>query len=80
MEAPKKIYLCPSDSVTTDYEEEWLEYPWGEDNVEYIRTDIFIENVREFIKKHFYSEDSWHVESETPILDKIIEDFKKYIH
>lgn len=43
MEAPKKIYICPSDLAGIDYEEEWLEFPWGDNNIEYTRTDAFIE-------------------------------------
>ena len=31
----------------------------------------------EFIKECFSFEDSWHVEGETTIMDKVIEDFKK---
>lgn len=43
MEAPKKIYLYPSDRAGEDYEDEWGTMPWGEDYVEYTRTDAFIE-------------------------------------
>ena len=50
-----------------------------DNDIEYIRTDIFIENVCEFIKERFSFEDSWHVEGETTILDKVIEDIKKYM-
>lgn len=38
-----------------------------------------VEKVREFIKERFSFEDSWHVEGETSILDKVIGDFKKYV-
>ena len=39
MEAPKKIYLYPSDRAGEEYEAEWGDKPWGEDYVEYTRTD-----------------------------------------
>ena len=35
------------------------------------------EKAYEFIKECFSFEDSWHVEGETTIMDKVIEDFKK---
>ena len=78
-EAPEKIYLYPSDRAGEEYEGEWGTFPWGEDCVEYTRTDAFIEKTCEFIKERFSFEDSWHVEGETTILDKIIEDYKKYM-
>ena len=78
-EAPEKIYLYPSDRAGEEYENEWGTFPWGEDCVEYARTDAFIEKACEFIKERFSFEDSWHVEGETTILDKIIEDFKNYM-
>lgn len=57
MAAPEKIYLYPIDRAidvyrgrTTleitygeEYEDEWGSKPWGENNVEYIRKDVFIE-------------------------------------
>lgn len=55
MEAPKSIYLCPNDSVTTDYEEEWLEYPWGENSVEYIRADTFIDKAWSWMEDNVLS-------------------------
>ena len=51
----------------------------SEHDPEYIRKDAFIEKTCEFIKERFSFEDSWHVEGETSILDKVIEDFKKYM-
>ena len=78
-EAPKKIYLYPSDRAGEEYEDEWGAFPWGEDCVEYTRTDALIEKTCEFIKERFSFEDSWHVEGEATILDKIIEDYKKHI-
>lgn len=42
-EAPEKIYLYSSDRAGEEYEAEWGDKPWGEDCVEYTRTDAFIE-------------------------------------
>lgn len=56
MEAPEKIYLCPSDLPGIDYEEEWSEFPWGDNNIEYIRKDAFIEKACEWLEKHTFSE------------------------
>ena len=39
MEAPEKIYLNRSDRAGEVYEAEWAEQHWGEDWVEYTRTD-----------------------------------------
>ena len=38
-----------------------------------------VEKACKFIKERISFEDSWHVEGETSILDKVIEDFKKYM-
>ena len=51
MEAPEKIYLYPSDRAGEEYDAEWGDKPWGEDCVEYTRTDAFIEKALEWIKE-----------------------------
>lgn len=50
MEAPEKIYLYPSDRCGEEYEAEWGDKPWGEDYVEYTRTDAFIEKACKWLK------------------------------
>lgn len=78
MENPEKIYL--SDFTDTTEPVFYVKQDnTKETDIEYIRTDIFIEKVCEFIKERFSFEDSWHVEDETTILDKVVEDFKKYM-
>ena len=52
MEAPEKIYLYPSDIAGEEYEDEWGTFPWGEDCVEYTRTDAFIEKAVEWLENH----------------------------
>ena len=76
MEAPEKIYFTQTENGTHYYTEG---IPFERKYVEYTRTDAFIEKACEFIKERFSFEDSWHVEGETTILDKIIEDFKNYM-
>ena len=80
MEAPEKIYLYPSDRAGEEYEAEWGDKPWGEDYVEYTRTDVLIEKACEgidhllsgYIIRNFHFGDSYDI-------DRLIEDFKKYM-
>ena len=51
-EAPKKIYLYPSDRAGEEYEDEWGTFPWCEDYVEYTRTDAFIEKACDWLRTH----------------------------
>ena len=74
MEAPEKIYICPSDLAGIDYEEEWLEFPWGDNNIEYTRTDAFIEKACKWLKFN-YTE----YLNDTRIgidIDEMVKDFK----
>ena len=66
-EAPEKIYLYPSDRAGEEYEDEWGDRPWGEDNIEYVRKDAFIEKATSYTQQHWI----WNT--------KMIEDFKKYM-
>ena len=81
MKAPEKIYL--QENTTTDcYEEfypEWFEARARKSDVEYIRTDAFIDKACEFLKTY---------RQETPdgmgyiagiVNDETIEDFRKYM-
>lgn len=54
-EAPEKIYLYPSDRAGEEYEGEWGAIPWGEDCVEYTRTDAFIEKAWDWIENNVLS-------------------------
>ena len=74
-EAPKKIYLYPSDRAGEEYEDEWGTFPWGEDYVEYTRTDAFIEKAERYLQEHLIDYWSQSVTDE----NKFIEDFKKYM-
>ena len=72
--APEKIYLYPSDRADEEYEDEWGDLPWGEDYVEYICKDVFIDKACEWLENLYAPDGSialCHVH--------IIEDFRKYI-
>ena len=72
-EAPEKIYLYPSDRAGEEYEGEWGAIPWGEDCVEYTRTDAFIEKVWDWIEDNLLSsnqQDKSHL---------YLEQFKNYM-
>jgi hypothetical protein len=74
MNAPEKIYICQSDLAGIDYEEEWLEFPWGDNNIEYTRTDTFIEKACKWLKFN-YTE----YLNDTRIgidIDEMVKDFK----
>ncbi len=76
MKIPEKIYFNQIEKGAHYYT---VSNPIERKYVEYVRKDAFIEKTCEFIKERFSFEDSWHVEGETTILDKIIEDYKKYM-
>lgn len=83
MEAPKKIYLYASDRAGEEYEDEWGTFPWGEDYVEYTRTDAFIEKAEKFFTEKFEVEDyNDNIDIDgSPIFNygRFIEDFRKYM-
>lgn len=76
MDAPKKVYI---DDFGSGFSHGWHTEHSYERDIEYVRKDAFIKKACEFIKERFSFEDSWHIEGETTILDKVVEDFKKYM-
>lgn len=70
MKAPEKIYLYPSDLAGIDYEAEWGDKPWGEDCVEYTRTDAFIDKACLYLFENYHGE---------KLSLRMIENFKKYL-
>ena len=75
MTAPEKIYLYPSDRAGEEYEDEWGTFPWGEDCVEYVRTDAFIKKTCDFLKDRIE-----HDSIDYPIATKhFIDDYIKYM-
>ena len=70
-EAPEKIYLYPSDRAGEEYEDEWGTFPWGEDYVEYTRTDAFIEKACDWLRCNNNLHDGE--------IDDYVNDFRNYI-
>jgi hypothetical protein len=83
MEAPEKIYL--QENTTTDcYDEfwpEWFEARAKDTDIEYTRTDAFIEEACEKLKKCMYDnlmfQETLHRKK---AIEMFIEDFKKYMN
>jgi len=76
MEAPEKIYIIIDPvwgSMCVNYDKN------DTNNIEYVRKDSVIEKACRFIKERLSFDDSWHVEGEDCMLDKVIKDFKKYM-
>ena len=80
MEAPEKIYLYPSDRAGEEYEDEWGDRPWGEGNVEYTRTDTFIEKATKWLMDNIqdYTDDGMGEHSFVLVQD-LKENFKNYM-
>ena len=66
MEAPEKIYIRVKDNkVFHTWNSEWV----GVNDIEYTRTDAFIEKAKKYIASHFLA----------PGMDNEINDFINYI-
>lgn len=78
-EAPEKIYIYPSDRAGEEYDDEWGTKPWGEDYVEYVRKDAFIDKATEWLKNKV---ENYIVDTPLCIYfdhKRAIEDFKNYM-
>lgn len=75
MKAPEKIYLYPSDRAGEEYENEWGDKPWGEGNVEYTRTDIFIKKACDWFRRIDYDDTLPPFET----TEEFIKGFKNYM-
>ena len=76
-EAPKKLYLHPT--AKGEVGASWLTFQLTNEDIEYVRTDAFIEKACEFLKSY---------RQDTPdrlgyiagiVNDETIEDFRKYM-
>lgn len=79
MEAPEKIYLFenPIDN-TPDYR--WLSKRSCDEDVEYIRTDAFIEKVAIWFNNNFMVHDEYGVISDSfNTKEEMFDEFKNYI-
>ena len=77
-EAPEKIYVHVKDGkVRNIWNSEWI----GVNDIEYTRTDAFIEKACQFIKEHHHEFSFWNTEEYELgfSTQKFIEDFKNYM-
>ena len=77
-EAPEKIYLFEN-PVTESPDDRWLSTRSDDADIEYIRTDVFIEKACEFLKS--YRQDTCDGLGYIAgiVNDETIKDFKKYM-
>ena len=72
-EAPEKLYLHPTAKGKVG--KSWLTFPLTNEDVEYARTDTFIEKACEWLSKHakkyYFNKDGHYLGT-----DELIEDFK----
>ena len=84
MEAPKKIYLLKI-PISGELDEKWLSDKSCSDDIEYIRSVVFIEKVCEFLRTHNevdYFElipDANYCGAGNLNKKRMIEDFKNYM-
>lgn len=79
--APEKIYFTTNENGTHYYTEGM---PFEREYIEYIRTDVFIEKVCEYIRTHLWQSVDDDID---PIIESInnttmdgfIKDFKRYL-
>lgn len=77
--APDKIY-CESDGLGNIVKTHNIKWPDDEaENIEYTRTDAFIEKACEFLKSYRQDTNDGRGYIAGIVNDKTIEDFKKYI-
>lgn len=83
-EAPEKIYITNYDIEALPKDEQ-LSERWGEvriqdSDIEYTRTDAFIEKACAFIRERLiFDDNAWYVEGEVTLKDKVIEEFRNYM-
>lgn len=70
-EAPKKIYLNKH-PFTGELHDKWLRNKWDDSDIEYTRTDAFIEKAVEYIANNMRC-DGYTLQTKA----KFIKDFKK---
>lgn len=88
-EAPEKIYIQSFNVSEEDakferlfcFDDIWTEEPEpGQENIEYTRTDAFIEKASEWLKKNADNY-TWYdeTEGESGMIDEFIDVFKNYM-
>lgn len=68
--APEKLYLHPT--ANGKVAASWLTFPLTDEDIEYIRTDVFIEKASEWIYETLRNTDFYENE-----IELMINDFKK---
>ena len=81
MEAPEKIYRTTTFLDNNKGKTVWKEHPVeGAENVEYTRTDAFIEKAEKWMKENFVNDQGLYcVITDYNTVNEMIEDFKKYM-
>lgn len=87
-EAPKKIYIQAFNINKEDskferllyFDDVWTEEPEsGQENIEYIRTDAFIEKACEFLSKSSNYNEGFIYPSHSGVIDAFVNNFKNYM-
>lgn len=79
MKAPEKIYIDPHPFMD-EYEEYWFSSPADDKSIEYVRKDVFIDNICDWLEDHIYEYLKMNKIWNEPDYDpKLIEDFRNYI-
>ena len=78
-EAPEKIYLFEN-TITETPDDRWLSKRSDKNDIEYTRTDAFIEKATEWLRKNADNY-TWYdeMEGESGMTDDFINDFKNYM-
>lgn len=76
-EAPEKIYLFEN-PVTETPDDRWLTHRSCDSDIEYIRSDAFVEKACEFLKSYRQDTPDGYGYIAGIVNDKTIDDFKKY--
>lgn len=79
-EAPEKIYLFEN-PVTETPDDRWLTYRSCDSDIEYIRTDAFIEKALAYLNEKFYFNNLFYgiVCTDFHAMEEMYEDFRKYM-
>ena len=78
-EAPMKLYLFKN-PISGTPDDRWLSKRSDDEDIEYTRTDAFIDKACNFIDERLnFDDNAWYIEGEVTVKDKVIEDFKNYM-
>ena len=71
---PKKLYYAPYGDIREDY-------PITDNDIEYTRTDAFIEKALAYLNSKFYFHNAFYgvVSTDFNAMEELFEDFRKYM-